>query len=86
MVGSGNVIQVVVTAQDGVTTSTNTVTVTRLGSTNALLSNLCITPAGTLTPRLCAGTTNYTATNTYANNGDGDGDERGRDGGAGVEL
>ena len=52
VVGSGNAIQVVVTAQDGVTTSTNTVTVTRLASSNALLSDLVITPAGTLYPTL----------------------------------
>jgi hypothetical protein len=66
-VGAGNVIQVVVTAQDGLTTSTNTVTVTRLASANALLSNLVITPAGTLSPTFASGTTNYNATNTYAN-------------------
>jgi PKD repeat protein len=69
VVGSGNVIQVVVTAQDGVTTSTNTVDVTRLASSNALLSNLVITPAGTLYPTpFSSGTTSYNATNAYANN------------------
>jgi hypothetical protein len=68
VVGSGNTIQVVVTAQDGVTTSTNTVTVTRQASSNALLSGLVITPAGTLYPTpFSSGTTSYTATNTYVN-------------------
>jgi fibronectin-binding autotransporter adhesin len=66
-VGNTNQIIVVVTAQDGLTTSTNTVTVTRLASANALLSNLVITPAGTLSPTFASGTTNYNATNTYAN-------------------
>jgi hypothetical protein len=69
VVGSGNVIQVVVTAQDGVTTSTNTVDVTRLASSNALLSNLVITQPGTLYPTpFSSGTTSYNATNTYVNN------------------
>jgi len=63
-VGSGNVITVVVTAQDGVTVSTNTVDVTRLGSTNALLSNLSLSP-GALSQTFNAGLTSYTATNTY---------------------
>jgi autotransporter-associated beta strand protein len=68
VVGSGNVIQVVVTAQDGVTTSTNTVDVTRLASSNALLSNLVITQPGTLYPTpFSSGTTSYNATNTYVN-------------------
>jgi hypothetical protein len=68
VVGSGNMIQVVVTAQDGVTTSTNTVTVTRAASSNALLASLTITPAGTLAPAFASGTTSYNATNTYVNN------------------
>ena len=63
-VGSGNVISVVVTAQDGVTISTNTVTVTVLASTNALLSNLSLSP-GSLSQTFSSGTTSYTATNTY---------------------
>jgi hypothetical protein len=68
VVGSGNVIVVVVTAQDGVTTSTNTVDVTRLASSNALLSNLVITQPGTLYPTpFSSGTTSYNATNTYLN-------------------
>ncbi|MEI7533205.1 MAG: autotransporter-associated beta strand repeat-containing protein, partial [Verrucomicrobiae bacterium] len=49
-VGSTNVIKVQVTAQDGVTVSNYTVTVTRLPSTNAYLTALAISPAGTLTP------------------------------------
>ena len=40
VVGSGNVIAVVVTAQDGQTTQTYTVTVTRAGSSDATLSAL----------------------------------------------
>ena len=67
-VGSTNVIVVMVTAQDGVTTSTNTVTMTRLGSTNALLSNLSLSP-GALSQTFNSGTTSYTATNTYPTNG-----------------
>jgi hypothetical protein len=58
------VISVVVTAQDGVTISTNTVTVTVLASTNALLSNLSLSP-GSLSQTFSSGTTSYTATNTY---------------------
>jgi autotransporter-associated beta strand protein len=68
-VGSTNVIEVQVTAQDGLTTSNYFVTVTRLGSTNALLSNLVITPAGTLSPAFTSGTTSYNATNTWPTNG-----------------
>ena len=37
-VGSGNVIAVIVTAQDGKTTQTYTVTLTRAGSADATLS------------------------------------------------
>ncbi|HTK20459.1 MAG TPA: cadherin-like beta sandwich domain-containing protein, partial [Mucilaginibacter sp.] len=54
-----NTVTVVVTAQDGVTQTTYTVTVTRL-SNNATLSNLTISP-GTLTPAFASGTTVYTA-------------------------
>jgi len=44
-----NIITIVVTAQDGKTTRTYGITVTRLLSTNALLSSLSLTPATTLT-------------------------------------
>jgi uncharacterized repeat protein (TIGR02543 family) len=54
-----NIIRTVVTAQDGTTTSTYTVTVTRL-STDATLSNLTIS-SGTLSPAFATGTTSYTA-------------------------
>jgi hypothetical protein len=63
-VGSTNVIQVEVTAQDGLTVSNYFVTVIRLGSTNALLSNLSLSP-GALSQAFSSGTTGYTATNTY---------------------
>ena len=53
-------IPVVVTAQDGTTQTTYTVTVTRL-SNDATLSNLTINP-GTLTPPFASGTTGYAAT------------------------
>ena len=58
-VGSGNTINVVVTAQDGTTQKTYTVTVTRAGSSNANLSNLTIS-AGILTPAFASGTLAYT--------------------------
>jgi PKD repeat protein len=66
-VGSGNVIQVVVTAQDGVTTSTNTVTVTVLPSTNAYLTSLVLNPTGQagLTTSFVSTTLSYLATNAY---------------------
>lgn len=54
-----NTFTVVVTAQDG-STKTYTVTVTRAGSSNNLLSNLWISD-GTLSPAFAAGTTSYTA-------------------------
>ena len=41
-VGTGNVISVVVTAEDGETTQTYTVTVTRAGSADAALSALSL--------------------------------------------
>jgi hypothetical protein len=63
------VIQVQVTAQDGLTVSNYFVTVTRLGSTNALLANLVLTPAGTLYPAFGSNIISYTATNTYPTNG-----------------
>jgi len=52
-------ITMVVTAQDGISTKTYTVTVTRL-STNADLSGLALS-AGTLTPGFSSGTTSYAA-------------------------
>jgi len=56
-----NVINTVVTAQDGVTTKTYSIKFTRLPSTNANLANLTLS-SGTLTPIFVAGTTSYTAT------------------------
>ena len=56
-----NVIRTVVTAQDAVTTSTYTVTVTREASAVATLSGLSIS-SGTLAPTFATGTTSYTAT------------------------
>jgi gliding motility-associated-like protein len=56
-VGS-NTITIVVTAQDGVTTDTYTITVTRLPEI-ATLSKLTIS-SGTLTPAFAAATTSYT--------------------------
>lgn len=67
-VGSTNVLKVVVTAQDGVTTNLYTVNMTMLPNTNALLSNLTLSTGG-LTPSIFAsGTLNYTATNAYVSN------------------
>ena len=57
-VGS-NTINVVVTAQDGTTTNTYTITVTRVPSSNADLSNLTVSQ-GSLTPAFASGTTSYT--------------------------
>ena len=57
-VGS-NTITVLVTAPDGVTQDTYTITVTRAASSDATLSNLTIS-AGTLTPTFASGTTSYT--------------------------
>jgi len=54
-----NIIRTVVTAQDGTTQQTYTVTVTRL-SADESLSNLTIS-SGTLTPAFASGTTSYTA-------------------------
>ena len=65
VVGSGNVIAVVVTAQDGVTTKTYTVTVTRAGSGDASLSALSLSGV-TLTPAFASGTTAYTASVGHA--------------------
>ncbi len=54
-----NTINMVVTAQDGVTTKTYTLTVTRAGSTNANLASMnpSVTP---LSPAFAPGTTSYT--------------------------
>jgi len=54
-----NTITTIVTAQDGTTTGTYTITVTREGSTDATLSNLVIS-SGTLAPTFSSGTTSYT--------------------------
>ncbi len=56
----GNTVTVVVTAEDGTTTKTYTVTVTRAASSNADLAAL--TPSsGSLSPGFASGTTSYTA-------------------------
>ncbi len=55
-----NTIEVRVTAQDGMTNKTYTITVTRAGAANADLASLSITE-GTLSPAFAAGTTIYTA-------------------------
>ena len=65
VVGDGNVITVVVTAQDGETTQTYTVTVTRVGSADASLSALSLSGV-TLTPAFASGTTAHTASVGYA--------------------
>ena len=65
-VGASNVIAVVVTAQDGETTQTYSVTVTRAGSSEASLSGLSLSGDGgevvVLTPAFASGTTVYAAT------------------------
>jgi gliding motility-associated-like protein len=62
-----NTITVVVTAQDGSTTKTYTVTITRAPSSNATLSSLALS-SGTLAPSFISTTTSYTASvaNTVA--------------------
>jgi len=60
LVGGPNTINTVVTAQDGITTRTYTIIVTRAKSTNAALANLSIS-AGTLSPAFATGTYSYTA-------------------------
>jgi gliding motility-associated-like protein len=55
-----NVINTVVTAQDGVTTKTYTITLTRAPSTDALLTSIKLTPASTLTVVTGPGYVNYT--------------------------
>ena len=59
-VGAGNVIAVVVTAQDGESSQTYTVMVARAGSADASLSALSLSGV-TLAPAFAAGTTAYTA-------------------------
>ncbi|MCE9611554.1 MAG: cadherin-like beta sandwich domain-containing protein [Chthoniobacter sp.] len=58
-----NTITTVVTAPDGVTTKSYTITVYRLLSTNANLSNLTL-GSGTLSPDFSSGTTAYVSTTT----------------------
>ena len=58
-VGS-NTVTIIVTAQDGTTTKTYTVTVTRAASVNADLSALSLS-SGTLAPAFTSATTGYTA-------------------------
>jgi len=60
-----NTINVKVTAADGVTTKTYTITVTRQLNNDADLSSLSIS-AGTLSPAFSAATTSYTASALYA--------------------
>jgi uncharacterized repeat protein (TIGR02543 family) len=55
-----NVIRTVVTAQNGATQQSYTVTVTRAASTDATLMDLSIS-SGTLSPAFASGTTSYTA-------------------------
>lgn len=56
-----NTLTAIVTAEDGTTTKTYTLTVTRAPSANADLSGLSLS-AGTLSPAFDAGVTSYTAT------------------------
>jgi len=61
LVAGPNTITTVVTAQDGITTKTYTITVTRAPSTNALLSAIKLTPASILINTGTVGaTTTYT--------------------------
>jgi gliding motility-associated-like protein len=60
-----NTITTIVTAQDGTTTKTYTLTVTRAASAVATLSASAIS-SGTLSPAFASGTTNYTASVTSA--------------------
>ena len=60
LVGGANTIKVKVTAADGMTTRTYTVTVTRAASADASLSDLSLS-AGTLDPVFASGTDSYTA-------------------------
>ncbi|HEY4327110.1 MAG TPA: cadherin-like beta sandwich domain-containing protein [Mucilaginibacter sp.] len=54
----GNVIKIVVTAQDGITTKMYLIAVTRAVSSNASLSNIVVS-SGSLSPAFSTGTTNY---------------------------
>jgi len=60
-----NIITIIVTAQDGVTTKTYMLTMTRAPSTNANLSALGQSVGG-LTPAFASGTTSYTENVSYA--------------------
>jgi hypothetical protein len=60
LIVGNNTITTVVTAQDGTTTSTYSVTVTRPLSSNADLAGLALSN-GSLSPSFAFGTTNYTA-------------------------
>ena len=74
VVGFGNVITVVVTAQDGETTQTYTVTVTRAGSSEARLSALSLSGV-TLISRVCVGDDGVHGIGGEQRDGDdGDGD------------
>jgi gliding motility-associated-like protein len=55
-----NTITIIVTAQDGVSTKTYTLTATRAPSTNANLSVLVFNKLGALNPVFAVGTTSYT--------------------------
>ena len=59
-----NTIAAVVTAQDGTTTNTYTVTVFRAPSTDATLAGLSVN-SGALSPMFAAGTTSYTDSVSY---------------------
>ena len=83
-VGSGNVIAVVVTAQDGESSQTYTVMVTRAGSADASLSALSLSGV-TLMPAFASGTTTYTASVSNMRDGD-DGDGVGGGAGAAYEM
>ncbi|AMR34026.1 hypothetical protein A0256_22550 [Mucilaginibacter sp. PAMC 26640] len=61
LIVGASVFTTVVTAQDGVTTKTYTVTVIRQKSTDATLSNITLTDGSTLTPNFLPGITTYTA-------------------------
>jgi hypothetical protein len=67
LVEGSNNVTVQTVSQDLTVTNDYMVNVTLLG-TNALLSGLSLTPAGTLSPSFVSGTTNYTATNAYTSN------------------
>ncbi|MBD1365073.1 cadherin-like beta sandwich domain-containing protein [Mucilaginibacter sp. ZT4R22] len=58
--GGANIITTIITAEDGTTIKTYTITVNRALSTNANLANITLS-AGTLNPVFVAGTINYTA-------------------------